>query len=67
MTVYAKDATTADGLDDAILILGPERGLQLIESIPDAGAIIVDANNKVIISKRLQKLVHIVHPPTPGI
>jgi thiamine biosynthesis lipoprotein ApbE len=49
------------------LILGPERGLQLIESIPDAGAIIVDANNKVIISKRLQKLVRIVHPPTPGI
>lgn len=67
VTVYAKDATTADGLDDAILILGPERGLQLIESIPDAGAIIVDANNKVIISKRLQKLVRIVHPPTPGI
>ena len=67
VTVYAKDATTADGLDDAILILGPVRGLQLIESIPDAGAIIVDADSKVIISKRLQKLVRIVHPPTPGI
>jgi thiamine biosynthesis lipoprotein len=67
VTVYAKDATTADGLDDAILILGPERGLKLIESIPDAGAIIVDADNKVHISKRLQGLVKIVHPPTPGI
>lgn len=43
VTVYAKDATTADGLDDAVLILGPERGLPLIESYPDAGAIVVDA------------------------
>lgn len=67
VTVYAKDATTADGLDDAILIMGAERGLQLIESIPDAGAIIVDANNQVHISKRMQGLVRIVHPPTPGI
>ncbi len=67
VTVYAKDATTADGLDDAILIMGAERGLQLIESIPDAGAVIVDANNQVHISKRMQGLVRIVHPPTPGI
>ncbi len=43
------------------------RGLQLIESIPDAGAIIVDAHNQVHISKRMQGLVRIVHPPTPGI
>jgi thiamine biosynthesis lipoprotein len=67
VTVYAKDATTADGLDDAILIMGPERGLRLIESIPDAGAIIVDGDNKVHISKRLAGMVKIVHPPTPGI
>ena len=67
VTVYAKDATTADGLDDAILIMGPERGMQLIDSIPDAGAIIVDAKNQVHISKRLQGMVRIVHPPTPGV
>lgn len=67
VTVFAKDATTADGLDDAILILGVEKGLALIESIPDAGAIIVDNDNKVHVSRRLQKLVRIVHPPTPGI
>ncbi|MFO0577828.1 MAG: FAD:protein FMN transferase [Polyangia bacterium] len=67
VTVYAKDATTADGLDDAVLILGPTEGLRLIESFPDAGAIIVDKDNKVHISKRLQGLVKIVHPPTPGV
>lgn len=67
VTVYARDATTADGLDDAILILGAKRGLALIESIPDAGAIIVDGNNKVHVSSRLRSLVQIVHPPSDGI
>ena len=67
VTVYAKDATVADGLDDAILILGVKRGLALIESIPEAGAIIVDDQNKVHVSSRLQKLVRVVHPPTDGI
>ncbi len=67
VTIYAKDATTADGLDDAVLIMGPEAGLKLIDSIPDAGAIIVDNQNKVYISSRLKKLVTIVHPPTRGI
>lgn len=67
VTVYAKDATTADGLDDAILILGPVRGLALIESIPDAGAVIVDGENRVHISRRLRGQVRIIHPPTPGL
>jgi len=64
VTVYARDATTADGLDDAVLILGPERGLRVIEETPDAGAIIVDTQNRVHISKRLQGRVRIIHPPT---
>lgn len=67
VTLFAKDATTADGLDDAVLILGPEKGLKLIESLPDVGAIIVDGENRVHISRRLQGRVRIVHPPTPGL
>ncbi len=67
VTVYAKDATLADGLDDAILIMGAQRGLALIESIPEAGAIIVDDQNRVHISSRLRKLVRLVHPPSQGI
>ena len=65
MTVYAKDATTADGLDDAILIVGVQRGLQLIESIPDAGAIIVDSKT----SAHLQPpaLAGPDHTPSDGI
>lgn len=67
VTVYAKDATTADGLDDAVLILGPERGIPLVESYPDAGVVIVDPQGKVHISKRLQGLCQVVHPPKNGV
>ena len=66
VTIFAPDATTADGLDDAVLILGPARGLALIESLPGVGAVIVDADNRVHVSRRLAGVVVIVHPPTPG-
>lgn len=67
VTIYAPDATTADGLDDAVFILGPERGLRLVESTPGVGAIIVDAHNRVHISSRLKGRVQILRPPSPGL
>jgi thiamine biosynthesis lipoprotein len=67
VTVWAKEAFIADALDDAIFILGPEKGLALIEAQPDAGAVIVDAKNKVHVSKRLEGLVHVNRQPTDGI
>jgi thiamine biosynthesis lipoprotein len=67
VTVWAKDAFTADALDDAIFILGPEKGLKLIESIDDAGCVIVDDKNKVWISKRLEGKVQVLRQPTDGI
>lgn len=67
VTIYARDATTADGLDDAVLILGPDKGLKLIEQLPDVGAVIVTRDNQVVISPRLRGRVQIVRPPTPGI
>lgn len=41
VTVIARDGATADSLDTAAYILGPERGLELVESVPGAAAIIV--------------------------
>jgi FAD:protein FMN transferase len=67
VTVWAKDAHTADAIDDAIFILGPDKGMQLVESIDDCGAVIVDANNKVWISKRLEGKVTLLRQPTDGI
>jgi thiamine biosynthesis lipoprotein len=67
VTIWAKDALTADALDDAVFILGPAKGLELVESTDDAGAIIVDAENQVFVSKRLAGKVIIERPPTGGI
>lgn len=66
VTVWAGDAFTADAVDDAVFILGPEKGLALIESLPDVGAVIVDHVNKVWISKRLEGKVHVSRAPTDG-
>lgn len=66
VTVWAKDAFTADAIDDAVFILGPKRGLELVESIDDCGAVIVDSENKVWISKRLSGLVEQFREPTDG-
>jgi thiamine biosynthesis lipoprotein len=67
VTIWAPDAFTADAIDDAVFILGPEKGLPLVESLPDVGAVIVDKNNKVWISKRLTDKVHVTQPPSDGI
>jgi thiamine biosynthesis lipoprotein len=66
VTVWAPDATTADALDDAVFVLGPEAGLALVEKTPGVGAVIVDAANHVIVSKRLRGRLTVLQPPTDG-
>jgi thiamine biosynthesis lipoprotein len=67
VTIWAPTAFTADAVDDSVFILGPEKGLALVESLDDVGAVIVDKDNRVWISKRLQGLVETVHPPTDAL
>ena len=67
VTVWAKDALTADAIDDAVFILGAEQGMELAESIDGCGVVIVDENNKVWISKRLETKVQKLREPTDGI
>jgi thiamine biosynthesis lipoprotein len=43
VTVIARDGTTADSLATAVCVLGPERGLKLIEKTPESAALIVRA------------------------
>ena len=66
VTVHAPDATTADMIDDAVFILGPEKGLKLAESLPGVGVVIVDAQNKVWVSPTLQGKVRLLSSPTDG-
>jgi FAD:protein FMN transferase len=64
VTIWAPDATTADGLDDAVFILGPQRGLELVESTEGVGAVIVDSSNHVFVSDRVKEKVKVARPPT---
>jgi thiamine biosynthesis lipoprotein len=64
VTIWAPNAFIADEIDDAVFILGPKRGLALVESLDGVGAVIVDAQNRVWTSRRLEGQVHPVHPPT---
>ncbi len=67
VTIWAPDATTADGLDDGVLIMGAEAGMKMIDAMgPQVGCVIVDADNQVHVSRSLQGIVQILHPPTPG-
>ena len=54
VTIFAPDAFLADALDDAVFILGPKKGLALVDSYPDCATVIVDAQNKVWMSKSLE-------------
>jgi thiamine biosynthesis lipoprotein len=67
VTIWAPDATTADSVDDAVFILGPERGLKLVESLDGVGAVVVDEQNRVFISERVKDRVKLLKPPTEGL
>lgn len=57
VTVWTETAFEADGLDDAVFVLGPEKGLALVEATPGAGAVIVDAAGAIHVSERLRGLL----------
>lgn len=59
-TVIALDGMTADALDTAICVLGPERGLELIERTPGAAARIttIDGDRGTVYeSKRFREFI----------
>ncbi|MFP3978141.1 FAD:protein FMN transferase [Marinobacter sp. KMM 10035] len=42
VTIIGSDALTTDGLSTAVFVLGPEKGLEMIEKLPGIDAIIID-------------------------
>ncbi len=51
VTIIAPNATDADALSTAVSVLGPQKGLELIESMPDTAAILVSPAPEYKITK----------------
>jgi thiamine biosynthesis lipoprotein len=49
-TIIADHSTGADALSTAVFALGPERGLALVETLPDTEAVLVREDRRVILS-----------------
>ena len=56
VTVVTPDASDADALSTALMVMGPEVGLDLIEQIPDTAAIIVDKSGSLYQSSKSYSL-----------
>jgi thiamine biosynthesis lipoprotein len=60
VTVVAHDDTTADGLDDGLAVLGPERGLKVVEALEGVSARFVRKTEKGVEEYRSRRF------PEPG-
>ncbi len=54
VTVIAHDGVMADGFDTGIFVMGPGKGMALIESLSDVEGIIVNAKGQILISSGLK-------------
>ena len=57
-------AVLADGLSTGVFVLGPEKGMALIERLPEVEGVIVTAENEVLVSSGLKDRLRILSPPT---
>ncbi len=64
VTIIAGNATIADGLSTGVFILGPEKGMALIESLPEVEGVIVTARNQVLVSSGLKGRLNLLAKPT---
>lgn len=57
VTILGPQATVTDGLSTSVFVLGPERGLALIDRLPGIDAIIIDAEGQLRYSADLLEAV----------
>jgi len=62
-TVICAEATLADALSTAVMVLGKEAGLGLVASLEGVEAVVVDSRGKAAATHGVD--VVMVHPPTP--
>ena len=54
VTVIASQGVMADGLDTGIFVMGPDKGMALIERLPEVEGVIVDTDGRVTVSSGLK-------------
>jgi FAD:protein FMN transferase len=64
VTLVSPSPVLADAVAKGVFILGPEKGMALIERLPDIEGVIVSAKNEVLVSSGLKDKLTILHPPT---
>lgn len=64
VTLVSDRAVIADALSKGVFVLGPERGMALIERIPDVEGVIVSATNEVLVSSGLKGRITLLTSPT---
>nr|MBA2253265.1 FAD:protein FMN transferase [Nitrospirales bacterium] len=60
VTVIAKEGVMADGLDTGIFVMGPQRGMELVERLPGVEAVIVDGEGHILVSSGLKHRVRFI-------
>lgn len=54
-TILAPDSTTADALSTSVFILGPVKGMKLVESLPGIEAVLINPKGKMLYSTGLMQ------------
>lgn len=58
VTLVAEDPTIADALSTAVFVMGPEKGMELIERLEGVEGVIVDENGKIRISSGFEGKIY---------
>ncbi len=58
VTIIAPDATTADALATGVFVLGPKRGIELINNLPGVEGMIVSEGMQIVKSRDWHKFEH---------
>ena len=64
VTIAAESPVLADAIAKGVFILGPEKGMALVERIPNLEAVIVTAKNEVLVSSGLKARFVLLASPT---
>ncbi len=64
VSIVTGSALLADALSTGVFVLGPEKGLALIERLEDVEGVIVTDTNAVLVSSGLQGRLMLLTPPT---